>query len=148
MKDGCGCKGDQTSSGSGVPNLPPPQSSKSNYGSNAMNEQVPTLTPPVASSNTGAGDAAPSLTPASLSGGAAGAITAWNGDKRVGALWGINQNRNSWVFIVGVGWKRLANNSDTAVVALTMLAAHAKQSQTNYSYRDEADGMIHESYVW
>jgi hypothetical protein len=115
-----------------------------------MTEQKPTLIPPAGgtSTTTRAGDAKPSLTPSALTGAATAGLTAWNGDKRVGALWSINQNRNSWVFITGVGWKKLANNSDSAVLALTMLAAHAKQTQTNYSYRDEADGMIHETYVW
>jgi hypothetical protein len=47
-----------------------------------------------------------------------------------------------------VGWKKLANNSDSAIVALTVLSASARQTQTQVNYRDEADGMIHEMYVW
>jgi hypothetical protein len=133
----------------GIPSLEPPQLFESN-GGNAMIEDKPTLIPPSVSTatTTSAGETAPSLTPDSLTGAEAGAYTAVNSDKRVTALWGINQNRNSWAHIAGVGWKKLANNSDSAVVALTILAAHAKQSQTNYTYRDESDGMIHESYVW
>ena len=77
-----------------------------------------------------------------------GGIATWLNNKRVARLWGINQNRNSWVYVTGVGWKRLANNSDTAVVALTTLAASAKFTQTNYNYREEADHMIYETYVW
>lgn len=114
-----------------------------------MSETIPTQSPPSSGVSVTAGaDSAPSLLPSAALSVSGGGITAWLGDKRVSALWGINQNRNSWVYIVGVGWKKLANNSDSAVVALTMLAAHAKQSQTNYSYREEADGMIHETYVW
>jgi hypothetical protein len=63
-------------------------------------------------------------------------------------LWAINQNRNSWVYITGVGWKRLSDSSDSAVVALTMLSAHAKNGQTPYNYREEADAKIHEIYAW
>jgi hypothetical protein len=33
-------------------------------------------------------------------------------------------------------------------IAPSILAAHAMQTQTNYSYGDESDGMIHETYVW
>ena len=118
-----------------------------------MTDTMPTQEPPSAAlggtgQGTGGGaEDVPTLLP-SGAGVTAGAVGAWLNDKRVTALWAINQNRNSWAYIAGVGWKKLANNSDTAVVALAMLAAHAKQSQTNYSYRDEADGMIHESYVW
>jgi hypothetical protein len=113
-----------------------------------MNEEKPTLTPPsvTATSDTG-GDAAPTLSPSATAESGAG-VGAWLSNKRVSALWSINQNRNSWVYIAGVGWKKLANNSDTAIVALTTLAAHAKQSQTNYNYREESDGLIHETYVW
>lgn len=117
-----------------------------------MTDKAPDQLPPAAgqfSSDFATGDAQPSQTPPSatekkISGG----ITAWHNDKRVTALWSINQSRNSWVYINGVGWKRLSTASDSANLALTLLAAHAKQSQTNYTYRDESDGLIHESYVW
>lgn len=75
-------------------------------------------------------------------------IAAWLNDKRISALWAINENRNSWVHIGGVGWKKLANNSDSAIVALTYLASHAKQLNCRVDYREEADGMIREIYVW
>jgi hypothetical protein len=127
-----------------------PQADTSTTGGSEMSDTMPTQDPPsagVSTSVSGGADEAPTVTP-----GAAGAVgsgvTAWLNDRRVSGLWGINQNRNSWVFVTGVGWKKLANNSDSAVVALTVLAASAKQTQTGYSYREEADGMIHESYVW
>ena len=114
-----------------------------------MSDTIPTQDPPSTGVTATAGaDSAPSLLPSAAASGNDGGTAAWLGDKRVSALWGINQNRNSWVHIAGIGWKKLANNSDSAVVALTILAAHAKQSQTNYSYREEADAMIHETYVW
>ena len=118
-----------------------------------MSDVMPSQAPPsTSSSGVGgamAGGEAPTLTPSSAAAQVSeGGIGAWLNDKRVGGLWSINQNRNSWVYITGVGWKKLANNSDSAVVALTILAANAKQSQTTYSYREEADGMIHETYVW
>ena len=74
--------------------------------------------------------------------------TVWVNNKKINALWAINQNRNSWVGVAGVGWVKLANNSDTAIVALTMLGANAKLTQGTVNYRQEADGMIHEMYVW
>ena len=31
---------------------------------------------------------------------------------------------------------------------MTMLSSNAKQMQNRFDYRDEADGMIHEIYLW
>lgn len=73
-------------------------------------------------------------------------ITAWQNNKRITRLWSINQNRNSWVGVSGIGWKKLANNSDSAIVALTMLSAHAREKGSVVNYR--SDGMIHQMYVW
>ncbi|HMG02305.1 MAG TPA: hypothetical protein VK596_04180 [Edaphobacter sp.] len=74
--------------------------------------------------------------------------TVWQYGKKINALWSINENRNSWVGVTGVGWVKLANNNDTAIVALTMLGADAKLTQGTVNYRQESDGMIHEMYVW
>ncbi len=98
--------------------------------------------------------AAPTLMPPGAGEGAAAAVeavtaTVWHSDKRVTALWGINQNRNSWMGTNDAGWKKLANNSDTAIVALTILAAHARDTNGRIDYREEtSDGMVHEVYVW
>jgi hypothetical protein len=93
----------------------------------------------------GMGDAAPALP---LTQGVSAGITAWNSNKQITALWSINENRNSWVGIGGIGWKKLSNNSDSAIVALTLLSAHAREKGSTVHYRDESDGMIHEMYVW
>jgi hypothetical protein len=66
----------------------------------------------------------------------------------VNALWSINEDRNSWVGIANVGWVKLSTASDSGVVALTELAAHAYQRQHVISSRTENDGMIHEIYAW
>lgn len=76
------------------------------------------------------------------------AATIWHIDKRVIALWAINENRNSWIGTNDAGWKKLGNNSDTAIVALTVLGSHARDSGTRVDYREEGDGMVHEMYVW
>lgn len=82
-------------------------------------------------------------------GAAAGATTTtWLNNQKVTALWSIAENRNSWIALSGIGWAKLANNSDTAVVALTMIASHAKVLQTVVNCRQEADSMIHEMYAW
>lgn len=83
-----------------------------------------------------------------ISGGVAAGVSAWQNNKQVNALWAINQDRNSWVGVVGVGWKKLAGPNETALSALTMLVAHARATGSPINYRDEADTLIHEVYVW
>jgi hypothetical protein len=101
---------------------------------------APTATPPAGKSVKAGGAGAP---------GSAGAVkTVWNNSQIVNALWTINQDRNSWLGIQGVGWLKLSTASDTGVVALTVLASHAKQMQTVINYRVEDDGMVHEIYAW
>jgi hypothetical protein len=106
----------------------------------------------VTASGEAAISAAPTAEPPSAgeTGGAIGAVGAsvWVNNKKINALWAINENRNSWVGVAGVGWVKLANNSDSAIVAFTMLGANAKQTQGNVNYRQESDNMLHEMYVW
>jgi hypothetical protein len=94
----------------------------------------------------GAEVGAPQETVESFSG-AIGAA-AWYNDKKVTALWSINQNRNSWVAISDVGWKKLEDNSDSSVVAMTMLASHALAGGRTSSLREDDSGKIAEIYVW
>jgi hypothetical protein len=70
-------------------------------------------------------------------------VSAWQSNQRINALFSTTHNRNSWVGVAGIGWKKLANNSDSAIVALTMLGAHAREKESPVNYREESDGMIH-----
>jgi hypothetical protein len=90
--------------------------------------------------------AAPTLEPPAA-GQVAATATVWT-TANVNALWCINQNRNSWAGFAGVGWRKLSDASDSAIVALTALASHAKQMQCRVDRREEADGKVHELYVW
>ena len=75
-------------------------------------------------------------------------VSGWQNDKRVSMLWSINQDRNVFMGVAGVGWKKLADNSGSAIVALTMLSAHAREKGSVVRYREESDGKVHEMYVW
>jgi hypothetical protein len=99
----------------------------------------------VAQPITGMAGSAPALRPAP---GAGGGVSAWVNDKRINALWSINENRNSWAGVTDVGWVKLADNSDSAIVALTMLCGHARVMQSPVYVRQESDGMMREIYVW
>lgn len=130
------------------PSAEPPQTSGEG-GAAASSGGRPSAEPPqsVSASAGAAGASAPSLIPES-EGAKSEGITAWQNDKRITGLWTINETRNSWVYITGVGWKKLSNTVDSATVALTMISGSARQTNTPVNYRDEADGMIHEMYVW
>lgn len=96
----------------------------------------------------GAADAMPTQGPLQA-GTAAGAVTAtWQSNKTINALWSIDQNRNVWASVVGIGWVKLLNSSDNIIMQLTALTANAKQAGGLVSYRTEADNMMHEIYVW
>jgi hypothetical protein len=99
----------------------------------AIQASGPTLVPPVVESG----------------GVAAEAVTAtWQTNKTVTALWGINETRNAWMHVDGLGWRKLYNGRDGAFVALAMLASQARQTGKPINFRQEADGMVYEIYLW
>lgn len=119
-----------------MPSLSPPASMANGHGDTmAADSPAPTMV--------STADSAPSLPIEGVESG----ISTWQNNKRINGLWSINQNRNSWVNIAGVGWKQLAGNSDSAIVALTMLAAHAREKDSPVNYREESN-KIQEIYVW
>jgi hypothetical protein len=76
------------------------------------------------------------------------AATTWQSAKHVVNQWTINQDRNSWIGISGIGWQKLSTASDSGCVALTMLASNAIITKATVNYRTESDGMVHEIYVF
>ena len=96
----------------------------------------------------------PTLDPTSTGGAtvqaeAIGAVTGtWQTGKTVTALWSINEIRNAWMYVSGVGWRKLYNGRDGAFRALVTLAAHARQTGRPINFREEADGMVYEIYSW
>lgn len=74
--------------------------------------------------------------------------TTWINNVLVNALWNINQNRNVFASFAGKGFQKFSDNSDSAIMAFTTLAAHARVAQGSTSYRLEADNKIHEFYVF
>jgi len=90
---------------------------------------------------------APSLRPGNAGG--AGAVSAtWQSNVHVMGLWSINQDRNCWVYLDNVGWRNLSGASESGLVAMNMLAAHACQLGSTTSLYEEDDGRISQLYVW
>lgn len=75
-------------------------------------------------------------------------LTAWVTNAHISALWSNNSGRNGWAYVTGVGWKKLAGASDFAHLGMVQLARLARDTNAGVNYRDEADGLIHEMYVW
>lgn len=70
-------------------------------------------------------------------------------NKHFTGIWSANQPRSAWVYVDGgIGWKQLADSSDSALAALNLLAAHAIAGGRVVNYVDGADGKIHEIYVF
>jgi hypothetical protein len=122
-----------------IPSQPPPTFTN---GAGGMAQAVPSAAVPAAPPDMQAAPSLPTIA------GAVSGVAAWQSNKKVDGLWTINQDGNSWMAVAGVGWKKLAHANETSVTALTVLAAHARCTNSNISYREEADGMIHEIYVW
>jgi hypothetical protein len=74
--------------------------------------------------------------------------TAWHSQKNIVDQWTINQDRNSWIGVAGIGWQKLSTASDSGCVALTMVSANALITKASVNYRTESDGMVHEIYVF
>jgi glucose/arabinose dehydrogenase len=93
--------------------------------------------------------AGPTMMPPAVAAEAAAAVTAtWRNNVKIDALWSIDETRNVWVRVVGVGWRRLHNGRDGAFQALTTLASQARQTNRPVNLREEPDGMIYEIYLW
>jgi len=97
---------------------------------------------------------APTLTPPSaeatgITSVAAGGVTGtWTSGVKVNALWAQYSARNAYMSVAGVGWVKIYNGSDGSFLNLTALASQGKQTQSSINYRTEADGMVHEIYLW
>jgi hypothetical protein len=94
-------------------------------------------------------EVAPQLQPpGSAAAAAVQGVAAWRLDARIGALWTSNNPRNAWVWVNSVGWLKLGGATDLAHLGLYQLARLARDTNAVVNYRDEADGVIHEMYVW
>jgi hypothetical protein len=72
----------------------------------------------------------------------------WHRGKRITGLWSMNQNRNVWVNLSDIGWRKLANGSDSGIVALNMVASHARQMNRSVDAYEDDKQQIKEIYVW
>lgn len=75
----------------------------------------------------------------------------WQNNRRITGLWTINETRNAWVYVQGLGWRKLANDRDSAFDAMLNWCAQAKADNRPVNFREVGTGgniEIHELYVW
>jgi hypothetical protein len=92
--------------------------------------------------------AGPTALPAAAAGTADGVTGTWRNNVKIDALWTVDETRNAWVRVVGIGWRRIYNGRDGSFAALLTLATQARQESRTVNFREEADGMIYEIYLW
>jgi hypothetical protein len=71
----------------------------------------------------------------------------WQTDKRVTGIYTTYHPRNSWMFINGIGWKRVATANDSTQETMNMLASHCREKACRIDYAEE-NGLVTEIYVW
>lgn len=72
--------------------------------------------------------------------------TGWLNNTKVIGLWTIDQDRNAWAYLNGIGWRRIAWNNDNIFFDLLRLLAAAKEGGRPVNvYQDNA--VIKQIYV-
>lgn len=71
----------------------------------------------------------------------------WQNGKNIIGLWTIDQDRNGWVCVNGIGWKKIAADNDVIFYNLLaqLIAAKAANRPVNFY---EEQGVIKQVYVW
>jgi hypothetical protein len=70
----------------------------------------------------------------------------WNRDHRVTGLWTNNSNRNAWVHLSGLGWRKITNTSDVAQITMLTQLTSAKAANRRVDSLQE-NNTIRQLYV-
>ncbi|NNE76046.1 MAG: hypothetical protein HKN31_03135 [Pricia sp.] len=73
---------------------------------------------------------------------------AWFNSKKITGIWIANDNKNAYVYVVGVGWLKLNDANADSILAMYMISASARQGGNPVNYRKESDNKVHEIYCW
>ncbi len=138
-----------TNDSAGTPTMYPPAVSGEEQGGTA-GTSTPTVSDTEFAAMTGEAMTAPTLRPplSTETASEQGVTATWRNGVRIDALWSIDETRNAFVNVTGVGWRKIYNGRDGAYQALVTLASQARQTNRPVNLREEADGMIYEIYLW
>jgi hypothetical protein len=72
----------------------------------------------------------------------------WQMNQKIDGLWAYGpQNRNVWVHVKGLGWKKLWDENDCQVEAMITALTHAKADDRIVNFFEQ-DNKIKQVYVW
>ena len=134
----------------GTPTLVPPQFEATSVSDAAVGASAPQAVTDAEIAALLSESTSPTMTPPSAGETAiAEAVAAtWRSNAKIDAMWTIDETRNAFVRVVGLGWRKLYNGRDGAFMALVTLASQAQQTGRPVNLREEPDGMIYEIYLW
>jgi len=73
--------------------------------------------------------------------------TVWVKNARINGLWAINQDRNAWAHVGGLGWRKISPDNDNIFFDMLAQLAAAKAGDRPVNFRQEK-GVIKELYVF
>jgi C1A family cysteine protease len=75
------------------------------------------------------------------------AETGWERNQRVVGLWTINEDRNAWVYVQGMGWRKISPDNDNIFFDMLTQLIAAKGGNRPVDFRQEGS-VIKEIYVF
>lgn len=72
---------------------------------------------------------------------------AWQRDKRIIGLWSNNANRNAFVYVQGLGWRKIGGDTDSAFYCLLAQLSGAKAGSRRVDFYQE-NNVIQQVYVF
>lgn len=85
----------------------------------------------------------PYLTPPDLD-----SFAVWNNSKKVVQTWGKAQDKNAWLNISDLGWRRIRDANESSMIAILLIGAHARDKGSIVNVRTESDNKVYEIYAW
>jgi C1A family cysteine protease len=75
------------------------------------------------------------------------ADTGWIRGAHIAGLWTIDQDRNAWVYVAAVGWRKLSPDNDNILLDMLSQLAAAKAAKRTVDFYQE-QGVIKQIYVY
>lgn len=71
----------------------------------------------------------------------------WHSNVKISGVWANDQERNAFIYLVGVGWRKLKADTDSAFLAMLSQCLAAKTGNRPVN-ANETGGLIAEVYVF
>ncbi|MFT3943043.1 MAG: hypothetical protein QM705_04365 [Ancrocorticia sp.] len=68
--------------------------------------------------------------------------------KAITALYSDAFNRNFWLHVNGVGWKKVSQATDSGATSIALIGALAKAMNRAPTMNDDASGIVQDIVVW